>query len=99
MALKDLYDLSNLENQMEQLVYDELEKQLNAVEDGAMCKCNDCILDMACLALNNLSPLYRASLIGTLYTREADEERSKAVEREVRKALKKISSNPLCGNS
>ena len=98
MALDDKYDLTDLTNQMEDFVFEELEKQLDAIADEDICKCNDCILDMACYALNNLTPRYRSSLIGSLYAKvESDEERHN-VHDNVSEAIQKISQNPLCGN-
>lgn len=98
MALSDRYDLSELTNQMEDLVSTELENQLDKIADEDICKCNDCILDMSCYALNKLSPRYRSSLIGSLYARVEDAEVSKQVRSEVLEAIQKISQNPLCGN-
>lgn len=98
MALSDTYDLSDLTNQMEKFVFDELEHQLDRIADEDICKCNDCILDMACYALNNVTPRYRSSLIGSLYAKVEDAEVSKQVRNEVTQAIQKISQNPLCGN-
>ena len=98
MALSDKYDLSDLTNQMEDFVFDELERQLNAIADEDICKCNDCILDMTCFALNNLAPRYRSSLIGSLYARVESSEVKENVAGIVAEAIQKISQNPLCGN-
>ena len=98
MALQDRYDLSDLTNQMEDFVFDELEKQLNAIADEDICKCNDCILDMACYALNSLTPRYRSSLIGSLYAKIESDEVKRSISGSVADAVQKISQNPLCGN-
>ena len=98
MALSEKYDLSDLTNQMEDFVFDELERQLDAIADEDICKCNDCVLDMACFALNNLTPRYRSSLIGSLYARVESEEVRRSVQGSVADAVQKISQNPLCGN-
>lgn len=98
MALSDKYELSDLTNQMEDFVFTELEEQLDKIADEDICKCNDCILDMSCYALNNLTPRYRSSLIGSLYAKVEDEGVSKIVESQVTEAIQKISQNPLCGN-
>lgn len=98
MTFSDRYDLSDLVNQMEAFVFDELEKQLAKIADEDICKCNDCILDMACYALNSLSPRYRSSLIGSLYAQVEKPDDRKAVSRQVSDAIQKISQNPLCGN-
>jgi len=98
MALSDNYDLSELTNQMESFVFDELENQLAAIADEDICKCNDCILDMACYALNNVPPRYRSSLMGSLYAKVETDEVSQNVRGNVTEAIQKISQNPLCGN-
>ena len=98
MALSEKYDLSDLTNQMEDFVFEELERQLDAIADEDICKCNDCILDMACFALNNLTPRYRSSLIGSLYAKVESDEVRQSVNGCVADAVQKISQNPLCGN-
>lgn len=98
MALSEDYDLSDLTNQMEAYVFNELEHQLDSIADEDICKCNDCILDMACYALNSLTPRYRSSLLGSLYANVQDPEVSKQVQSHVNEAIDKISQNPLCGN-
>ena len=98
MALSGNYDLSDLTNQMEVFVFEELDHQLAAIADEDICKCNDCILDMACYALNNVSPRYRSSLMGSLYAKVETDEVSKSVRENVTEAIQKISQNPLCGN-
>jgi competence protein ComFB len=98
MALRERYDLSDLTNQMEKFVFDELERQLEGIADEDICKCNDCILDMVCFALNSLQPRYRSSLIGSIYARVESEEVSNNVRLSVTRAIQKISQNPLCGN-
>ena len=98
MALSDSYDLSDLTNQMENYVFDELEQQLDGIADEDICKCNDCILDMTCYALNNTLPRYRSSLIGSLYAKIGDVKVNEQVSQKVSEAIQKICQNPLCGN-
>lgn len=98
MALSHKYDLSELTNQMENYVFDELERQLDTISDEDICKCNDCVLDMACFALNNLTPRYRSSLMGSLYAEVNRDEVKRSVSGSVGDAVQKISQNPLCGN-
>jgi competence protein ComFB len=95
MAFKDKYDLELLRNEAEQLVLQELEKQLETREAN-ICRCNDCIMDMASMALNSIKPLYRFSLLGTLYAAQAMSEQSYAesVQKAVTTAIDKVSSNP-----
>lgn len=94
MSLEDRYDFENLTNEAEHFVLSELEAQL--AETPEICTCQDCVLDMAAYALNNVKPYYRVSLMGTLYARATtdDVERGKEIERAVREAIKKVSGNP-----
>lgn len=94
MALEDLYDLSHLKNHTEESVYQELEIQLAEIPDEDICKCNTCVVDMACLALNGLPARYRASLMGTIYSRAQDAEFEENVRSMVAVAIEKISINP-----
>jgi len=94
MAFKDQYDFDLLKNEAENLVIREMEKQINA-EQG-MCKCNECIVDIAAISLNSVKPLYRFSLLGTLYASQAMTEQAYAdsVKVSVQQAIKKVKKNP-----
>jgi competence protein ComFB len=94
MGLRDQYNFENLTNAAEGLVLDELEKQLQ--ETTKICKCQECVLDMAAYALNNIKPYYRASLMGRLYADSAPltaygEEIKKAVTAAIKKIIMKPS--------
>ena len=95
MAFKDTYDFDLLKNEAEDLVLHELEKQLEN-HSGDVCRCNDCVVDMAAIALNAVKPLYRFSLLGSLYASQAMNEMSYAnsVQRAVSRAIDKVKSNP-----
>jgi competence protein ComFB len=95
MAFTDQYDFDLLKNEAEQLILHELELQLAAQPD-TVCRCNECVVDMAAIALNSVKPLYRFSLLGTLYAAQAMNERSYAdsVQQAVAMAIKKVRANP-----
>jgi len=95
MALMDTYNFELLKNESEKYVLDELEFQLAKAGDD-ICRCNDCIVDMAAMALNNVKPLYRFSILGTLYAAQAKNEAAYAdtVKQAVATAIKKVSANP-----
>jgi len=95
MAFTDEYDFLLLKNQAEQLVVRELEYQLNAYNQN-ICLCNDCVVDMAAIALNTVKPLYRSSLLGSLYAAHAVNEKEYAdgVQRAVETAIEKVRGNP-----
>jgi len=94
MAL-DSYNFELLKNEAEVLVLRELEKQL-ATQDEELCRCNECIVDMAAIALNTVKPLYRFSLLGTQYAAQAMSEQSYAesIQQAVAQAIAKVRTNP-----
>jgi len=95
MAFTDEYDFDLLKNEAEVLVVREMEHQLG-VDDGSMCRCNECIVDIAAIALNAVKPLYRFSILGTLYASQAMTEQSYAdsVKKAVKEAIAKVRKNP-----
>jgi len=95
MAFIDDYGFDQLKNKAEQLVYGELEAQL-AQADEKICRCNDCVMDMAAMALNNVKPLYHYSILGTLYADQAksDQAYAESVQQQVAHAIAKVSANP-----
>jgi competence protein ComFB len=95
MGIRDDYDFSVLANEAERMVTDELERQLAAKADSKICVCQDCVLDMAAFALNSLKPVYRVSLLGTMYAHAMDAGAYRLdVEKAVASAIGKISANP-----
>jgi len=94
MAL-DNYDFENLINEAETLILDELEKQLNACSDP-LCKCNDCVVDMAAFALNLIKPHYRTSLMGRFYAASVMDQKAYAdgIREAVATSIDKVWKNP-----
>jgi len=95
MAFTDEYDFDLLKNEAEVLVIKEIEQQLKSVPEN-MCRCNECVVDIAAIALNSVKPLYRFSLLGTLYASQAMTEKAYAdsVTQAVLQAIKKVKKNP-----
>jgi len=95
MAFINDYNFENLKNEAEILVLNELERQLGTF-DEPVCRCNECVIDMAALAMNSVKPLYRVSLLGSLYTASAMDESSyaKSVRVAVFNAIDKVRKNP-----
>jgi competence protein ComFB len=78
------------------MVLEELERQLAQDIEKKICKCEECILDMAAYALNHVPPAYRASLLGTLYARAMDStEYADKVREAVSKAIEVVRKNPM----
>jgi competence protein ComFB len=110
MALRDRYDFESLVNAAENLVLLELEAQLVRMGAGAkgasgapakdasgagICTCQDCVLDMAAYALNNVKPSYRVSLMGSFAAGRAEEAGyARDISRVVREAIEKVRANP-----
>jgi competence protein ComFB len=93
VALRDSYDFDSLVNEAERLVLAELEARIAG--DADICRCQDCVLDMAAFALNNVKPAYRVSLMGSVYARAAARDESlQDIKRAVDEAVKKVKANP-----
>jgi competence protein ComFB len=95
MTVFNNYDFDHLKNESETHIFNELAAQLEACP-YEVCRCNDCIGDMAAIALNRVAPKYRWSLLGGLYTASAmnDEEYRARVEEAVREAIEIVWNNP-----
>jgi competence protein ComFB len=95
MGIRDDYDFGILVNGTERMVTDELERALAERADQSICLCQDCVLDMAAFALNSLKPVYRVSLLGTMYAQAMDEGAYAAeVRTVVDAAISKVHANP-----
>jgi competence protein ComFB len=95
MGIRDDYDFSILVNEAERMVTDELERRLAERNDASICTCEECIIDMAAFALNALKPVYRVSLLGTMYAHAMDgSEYAESVRDAVDAAISKVHANP-----
>jgi competence protein ComFB len=95
MAAFENYDFENLKNEAETHVFNELAFQLDN-HPLKICRCNDCIGDMAAIALNKVAPKYQWSLLGSLYTASAinDDAYRASIENAVRNAIEVVRENP-----
>jgi competence protein ComFB len=92
MGLKEEYDFEILVNEAEALVLEELGAQM--AEAQGICTCQDCVLDMAAYALNNVKPNYRVSLMGKLYSRAVDRtEYTAEIKSAVSEGIRKVQAN------
>lgn len=95
MSLQERYNFEFLVNEAEELALDELEKELQKEWTDNICKCQDCVLDMAAYALNHITPKYRVSLLGTLYAQNLKESKfAEEVNKQVINSIRKIARNP-----
>jgi competence protein ComFB len=93
MAFADSYDFDSLVNEAQRMVIQELEVQLKGAV--GVCTCQDCVLDMAAYALNNVKPAYRVSLMGSVYTRSgANALHARGIARAVQDAIARVKANP-----
>ena len=93
MAFADTYDFENLVNEAERMVIRELESQLRSAV--GVCTCQDCVLDMAAFALNNVKPVYRVSLMGSVYARSGgNPQYALGITRAVSDAISRVKANP-----
>jgi len=95
MSFAYTYHFELLKNEAEELVFKELKTQLDA-QAPEMCRCEDCVMDMAAMALNTVKPMYRYSLLGKLYAAHVVNEQAYAdsVQQAVANAVAKVSANP-----
>ena len=63
---------------------------------GEVCLCNECVLDMAAMALNSLSPRYRCSLLGSIYQADglSDPVYAQQLKHAVNVAIRRVAGNP-----
>ena len=95
MGIRERYDFGVLVNEAERMVTDELDRRLAELNDPGICTCEDCVPDMAAFALNSLKPIYRVSLLGTMYAHALDQGAyAEEVRRAVDAAISKVHANP-----
>lgn len=99
MTFIENYKLDEIKNEVEEIAYKELERQLELISDEDICKCTDCVQDMACFTLNQMKPRYTVSLLGSLFTKVETEALIQDIENVVSQAVEKISQNPLHSKS
>ena len=93
MTLKDRYNLENLGNRTQELVYQAIEKLID--QGTSMCTCEECVTDLAAWTLNHAAPRYYTSLLAPL-TPDPVRERQYQVEIELALAagVKKLKEHP-----
>lgn len=93
MKLNDIYNFDYLKNATEEIVKDILAEEME--HDKSICNCDDCVIDIVAIALNNLKPRYTTSLKGNIYvTAKADIEYMKAARDAIKYSVEKIKANP-----
>jgi len=95
MAFIDQYDFDALKNDAEKMVLQELGRQLEVYPDK-ICLCNECVLDIAAIALNAVKPLYHVSLLGGLYAAAIEDHSAygESIKEAISTAIEKVRNNP-----
>lgn len=92
MGFQEKYDMSLLVNETERYVVAELEAQLKLRPE--VCRCQECVLDMVALALNRSKPVYRVTLLGSIYAQAEDDSTAHEVSDAVTGAVDRIFAHP-----
>jgi competence protein ComFB len=93
MKLTERYNLENMKNRTEEMVFEAIEKQID--KGGDMCTCEECILDLTAWTLNHVTPAYYTSLLAPLAPRpEAARQIQVEIELALASGLKKIRRHP-----
>ena len=93
MRIAEYYNLENLRRTSEDLVLERIGKLLDERSD--ICKCEQCVLDLVAYVMNNVSPYYGTSLLGSFDPTQARIKRLKGeIEVALRQGLRKVSRNP-----
>jgi competence protein ComFB len=93
MSFKEKYPVGSLINENEEAVFTMLDKLLAELKD--ICTCQDCMMDVAAIALNNLKPNYRVFLLRPVHRDDGlVKAHFKEIEEAVRKALAVVMARP-----
>ena len=93
MSFKEKYPVDGLINENEERVFKVIDKILAEGED--LCTCQDCMMDVAAIALNNLPPNYRVFLMRPIHRdSEIVQGHLQKVEEAVRRALDIVKKRP-----
>jgi len=92
MALIDFHDVDELKNRNEALVWEAIEAHFAANPDT--CRCRDCVLDTAALALNRLPPRYQVYTFHDNNTSAGEEAQEAQVREAVAAASAQVAKRP-----
>ena len=96
MSFKEKYSVESLINENVEEVFKAIDKVL--AEGEGFCTCQDCMLDVAAIALNNLQPNYRVFLMRPIHRdSEIVQSHLQKVEEAVRQAIAVVKKRPHHG--
>lgn len=92
MNLSERYNLDKIRNRTLEMV---LDKVGQVVDEGLLCPCEDCVLDLLAFALNRVTPLYGTSLLDPLHPNRAKEKKVQIeIDLSISAGLKRIARHP-----
>ena len=96
MKLGERFDLESIGNRSQQVVYEAIER---LVEEGtALCRCQECVLDLVAWTLNHVTPQYYTSLLAPLNPDPALESKIRVeVDLAIASGLKRLKAHPHHG--
>jgi len=92
VALIDYHDVDELQNRNEEKVWMAIEHHLEKNE--SLCRCRDCILDTAAIALNAIKPRYHVYSFHEKGGQEEDTVILEEAKKAVADAFKKVTKRP-----
>lgn len=96
MKLKEQYNLDNIGNRSQEIVYEAIERLV--AEGKAMCTCEECVMDLAAWTLNHITPRYYTSLLSPLNPDPSLERRVRVeVDLAIASGLKRLRAHPHHG--
>jgi competence protein ComFB len=92
MKLRERYNLESLGNHSQELIYEAVERR---VDEGAMCTCEECVLDLAAWTLNHVTPSYYTSLLSPLIPNTVLERKVRVeIDLAIASGLKRLKEHP-----
>ena len=85
------YSLDNIHNVTYDIVLEHIEKVLNERDD--FCHCNICVIDLIAYVLNNVTPFYTTSLLGSFYPNKRERIENE-IDVFVERGIKRIKQHP-----
>jgi competence protein ComFB len=93
MRLDERYNIENMKNRAQEMVFEAIEKVIE--KGGDMCACEECVLDLAAYTLNHVKPGYYTSLLAPLSPRPENEKKMRVeIELALASGMKKLKSHP-----
>jgi len=91
--IREIYRFDAVENENKEYIIDLLEELLDA--DHTICTCEQCILDIVAITLNELQPRYRVGILGSIDIDQRNyREYQDTLVRALQYAVMRVTENP-----